>query len=178
MLLTEKVKIYPTEDQIDVLWSISNICRLTYNFALTERKEAWRNDKRSVKYEEQQNNLPEIKEKFPFYKKVYSKVLQGTLKSLDANYKSFFALRKNGDMKARPPNYKGKKYFVTLPYNQSGFKFKEGKIIFSHKINEVPLAFEIDRNYEDKKVKHVEIFNTDPYKASVASILKCRIKAR
>jgi len=165
MQLTEKIKIHPTEEQVDVLWTTSNFCRLTYNFALAERQEAWKKEQRSVKYEEQQNKLPEMKEKFPQYKMVYSKVLQGTLKKLDANYKSFFALRKNGDTSARPPAHRGKNYFFTIVYNQSGFKFKDGKIIFSHKVNEVPLSFEIERDYENKNVKQVEIFNSDPYKA-------------
>ena len=76
MQLTEKIKIHPTEEQVDVLWITSNLCRLTYNFALTERQEAWKSENRRVRYVEQQNKLPEIKEKFPQYKMVYSKVLQ------------------------------------------------------------------------------------------------------
>ena len=93
MQLTEKVKIHPIEEQVEVLWTISNLCRLVYNFALTERKEAWRTEQKSIKYEEQQNKLPEMKEQFSQYKMVYSKVLQGVLKKLDGSYKSYFALR-------------------------------------------------------------------------------------
>ncbi len=164
MQLTEKIKIHPTDEQVDVLWTTSNLSRLTYNFALTERLETWRNEQRSVRYEEQQNKLPEMKKKFPQYAKVYSKVLQGILKKLDANYKSFFALRKNGDTGSRPPTCRGENYFFTIVYNQSGFKLRDRKASFSHKVNEVPLSFEIDREFENKKVKQVEIFNSDPYK--------------
>ena len=165
MQLTEKIKIHPTEEQVDVLWTTSNLCRLTYNFALTERQEAWKNENRRIRYVEQQNKLPEIKEKFPQYKMVYSKVLQGVLKKLDANYKSFFALRKNGDTGARLPKHRGKNYFFTIVYNQSGFKFGDGNVSFSHKVNDFPLSFKIDRRFENRKVKQVEIYNSDPYKA-------------
>jgi putative transposase len=65
--------------------------------------------------------LSDFKKRNPEYKVVYSKTLQGILKKLDANYKSLFALRKNGDQKAKPPNFKSRKYFQTIPYNQSGF---------------------------------------------------------
>jgi len=111
MHLTAKVKIYPTEDQLKVLWELSDKCCSLYNLALAERKDAWKNESNSIKYVDQQNKLPEFKKNNPEYKVVYSKVLQGILKKLDANYKSFFALCKNGDTTARPPNFKSHKYF-------------------------------------------------------------------
>ena len=165
MQLTKKVRIYPTEEQINVLWELSEKCRVIYNLALADRKDAWHNEKRSVKYEEQQNKLPEFKERNPEFKAVYSKTLQGVLKKLDANYKSFFALWKNGYTDARPPKFKGHKYLVTIPYNQKGFKFTGTDVTFAHKVNDVPLTFDISGAAEGLKVKQVEIFNDDPYKA-------------
>ncbi len=73
MHLVKKVKIHPTEEQVDVLWTLSELCRNLYNFALAERKESWKTGKKSIGYVEQQNKLPELKERFPEYKKVYSK---------------------------------------------------------------------------------------------------------
>ncbi len=144
MHLTAKVKIYPTNEQTDVLWKLSDQCKSLYNLALSDRKESWK-VKKSVNYVEQQNKLPELKKKNPELNIVYSKVLQGVIKKLDANYKSFFALRKNGDNKARPPNFRSRNYFQTLSYNQSGFKIKNGIISFSHNVNDVPLNFEIHK---------------------------------
>ncbi|MDP2908919.1 MAG: helix-turn-helix domain-containing protein, partial [Nanoarchaeota archaeon] len=123
MQLTQQIKIKPTEKQEDVLWKLSEKCRLLYNFALQERKEAFNKNRKHIPYLKQQNDLPEIKKEFPEYCWVYSKVLQYTLRSLDADYKSFFALWKKGDKKARLPNFKGKKYFTTIVFNQSGFKY-------------------------------------------------------
>ncbi len=81
---------------------------------------------------------------------------------LDANYKSFFALRKNGDLKARPPEFRSSKYFMTLCYNQSGYKINNTSIKFAHSVNKTSLEFEIDLKLEN--VRQVEIYNDDPYK--------------
>jgi len=108
MQLTTKIKIEPNKSQEEVLLALSEKCRLIYNFALQERKNAFKADVK-ITYQDQQNDLPKIKEKYPEYKVVYSKVLQGVLKKLDADYKSFFALRKKGHKDAEPPRFKGKK---------------------------------------------------------------------
>jgi putative transposase len=105
--------------------------------------------------------LSDFKKRNPEYKVVYSKTLQGILKKLDADYKSFFALRKNGDLKARPPNFKGIKYFQTIPYNQSGFYQARNYIVFTHKVNDTELVFDIGTKFEN--IKQVEIYNNDPY---------------
>ncbi|KXB06079.1 hypothetical protein AKJ53_01410 [candidate division MSBL1 archaeon SCGC-AAA382F02] len=171
MELTQKIKIQPTEEQEEVLTSLSEMCRLLYNFSLAERIENWKENKdkpkderNHVTYMDQQNKLPELKEKHPKYKWVYSKVLQMTLRKLDADYKSFFTLRKTGDEKAQPPHYKGRKYFTTLTYNQSGFKIDESVIRFSHNhSSDVLLEFEIPEkfDFDDENVKQVEVFKDE-----------------
>jgi putative transposase len=159
MKLTQKIRIFPTPEQEVVLWKLSEKCRLIYNFALAERRDAYRNGTKGVNYRTQQNDLPMIKEHFPEYKWVYSKVLQFALRSLAANYESFFALRKNGHVDACPPKFKGKNYFTTMVYNQSGFKLESGKITFSHNYNGVPLEFALPDKFSfyDKQVKQVAI---------------------
>jgi putative transposase len=159
MKLTQQIRIFPTPAQEEVLWILSEKCRLIYNFALAERRFAWKNGNKSITYCNQQNNLPKLKEQYPEYKWVYSKVLQYVLRTLNANYKSFFALWKNGYTDARPPKFKGKHYFTTMVYNQSGFKLEKGKIMFSHFCNKIPLAFTIPEkfSFETKQVRQVSI---------------------
>ncbi|MDG6218670.1 MAG: helix-turn-helix domain-containing protein, partial [Candidatus Thermoplasmatota archaeon] len=103
MQLTQQIRIQPTKEQEQVLWDLSEKCRLIYNFALKERKDTFKKEKKTVTYIDQQNQLPKIKEQYPEYKWVYSKVLQYTLRTLDADFKSFFKLWKNGWKEARPP---------------------------------------------------------------------------
>ncbi|MFO8020096.1 MAG: transposase, partial [Promethearchaeia archaeon] len=169
MQLSQKIRIYPTEEQLQVLWDLSEKCRLIYNFALSDRINTWKKQKKKPKqerkyitYTQQQNRLPKIKDNYPEYKWVYSKVLQMTLRKLDANYRSFFSLWKSGDNHARPPKYKGKNYFTTLCYNQSGFKTKNNTIVFSHgHPSKTLLKFDISHyslNKEVERVKQIEIF--------------------
>ena len=103
-----------------MLWHLSEKCRLLYNFALAERNQNYqenkdRPDKQYIGYVQQANALPALKKKYPEYRWVYSKVLQTTLKSLDNNFKSFFALRQNGDATANPRGFKGKDHFRRKP---------------------------------------------------------------
>ena len=97
MQLTQKIRIFPDSEQEEILWILSEKCRLIYNFALSERRDEWENNGKSINYFSQQNDLPKVKEKYPEYKWVYSKVLQYVLRTLDSNYHSFFSLRKKGD---------------------------------------------------------------------------------
>lgn len=157
-MLTQKIRIVPSKEQEEVLWFLSERCRLLYNFALNERKNAWKQKEKYISYQTQQNNLPKLKKKYPKYKSVYSKVLQMTLRTLDSNFKSFFSLWKKGHKDARPPRFKGKKYFATLKYNQSGFKIEDSSIQFSHKYNDVPLVFKIPTKFKFENVKEVSIF--------------------
>jgi putative transposase len=167
--LSQKIRILPTEEQLEVLWDLSEKCRLIYNFALSDRIENWRKQKETPKeerdfitYTEQQNRLPQIKQSYPEYRWVYSKVLQMVLRKLDGDYKSFFRLWKSGDKDARPPKYKGKSYFTTLCYNQSGFAIEKNHISFSHKHpSKTPLEFDISHypiKKEAEKVKQIDIF--------------------
>ena len=166
-----KVKIQPTPDQEDVLWQLSNQCRLLYNFALAERnlnyhENQTRSEKQYISYVQQANALPELKKKYPNYKWVYSKVLQTTLKTLDNNFRSFFGLRKNGDTDAQPPGFKSKRRFCTLQYNQSGFKIANSQITFSHFYNDVALTFDLSVDRQFANVKQVDIFYDDLKKKS------------
>ncbi|MFW9915462.1 MAG: RNA-guided endonuclease InsQ/TnpB family protein [Candidatus Thorarchaeota archaeon] len=164
MLLTKKMRIYPTKSQAEVLWALSERCRLLYNFALAERRTIWIANKdkmigerQKITYQDQQNQLPALKNEFPEYRWVYSKVLQMTLRKLDAAYKSYFALQQHGDERARPPQFRGKKHFFTLCYNQSGFQAAQGIIKLSHKHpSRLPLAFQLPLDAPDN-IKQVEI---------------------
>lgn len=91
------------------MWDLAEKNRLVYNFALAERQRVYEIEKNKPKdqrkyitYQDQQNQLPALKKQFPEYKWVYSKVLQMTLRKLDANFKSFFGLLKNGHTDAHP----------------------------------------------------------------------------
>ncbi len=169
MLLTRKIRITPTEVQEQVLWALSEKCRLLYNFALAERHQQCTTNRTKPKaertyitYTQQQNALPALKVQYPEYTWVYSKVLQMTLRRLDADYKSFFARWRHGDTQARPPRFKGSHYFTTLSYNQSGFTLDvdNQRIRFAHHHpSGVELTFALSWLPPLKgRIKQVEVF--------------------
>ena len=162
MQLTQKIRIEPSPSQEIVLQALSEKCRLIYNFALKERKEAFEQNIKGINYIKQQNDLPKLKEQFPEYKWVYSKALQYALRTLDADYKSFFALHKKGDKTARPPKFKGKNFFTTMTYNQSGFKTGGDWIEFSHKHPiGTKLRFAVPTQFSLSKIYQISIYKKE-----------------
>jgi putative transposase len=68
MLLAQKIRIFPSQEQEKVLWDLSEKCRLIYNFGLKERIDNWKDNKNKPKikyhyatYTEQQDKLPLLK---------------------------------------------------------------------------------------------------------------------
>ena len=169
MLLTYKISIAPTQTQVEILCILAEKCRLLYNFALAERLNRWTLNREKppaerihITYVQQQNSLPALKVQYPEYAWVYSKVLQMTLRRLDADFKSFFARWRNGDTKARPPRFKGNRYFTTLCFNQSGFSLdlKNQRIRFAHRHSSgVVLEFALSWLPPlNDRIKQVELF--------------------
>lgn len=158
MQLTQRIKINPSKEQEAILWILSEKCRLIYNFALSERRDAFNKGTKGINYIKQQNDLPTIKEKYPEYKWVYSHSLQYTLRLLDANYKSFFALNKKGDKTARIPHFQSKDKFSALVFNHGGFKVEDGSIRISHKHPSTTLLkFKIPDKFKFDKLIQVSI---------------------
>ncbi|MCL4373843.1 MAG: transposase [Candidatus Marsarchaeota archaeon] len=155
MQLAERIEIKPTNVQEQVLYEISEKCRLIYNYALAERLKAL-NEGRQLTYIDQQNSLPKIKKTYSAYKIVHSKTLQYAMKELDSNFRSF-RRRAKKDKNASLPKYKSKYKFTTFTYNQSGFKLQNGKIILSQFLNDTELAFEVPKDIWQKRIRQVAI---------------------
>ena len=111
MILNYRYRIYPEEQQIELLNEWLETCRVSYNYALRELKDWIASRKCSIdrcsleseyimaadypfpSYHQQQNNLPKAKKKFPRLKAVQSQVLQTNVKRLHDSWDSF---RKRG----------------------------------------------------------------------------------
>ena len=109
MLKTFRYRIYPS--QTTALENTFSMCRHLYNWSLLERKEAWEQEERTISYQEQQNNLPALKEERPWFTGVYSQVLQNVLRRLEDAYDQFF-LGKKGYPKLKK---KGQWYSICYP---------------------------------------------------------------
>ena len=84
------LRLYPTAKQARQLESWLELHRLLYNQSLAERRDAWREEKRSVSYNEQQNALPAMKAEKPWYLPLGSHALQETVRRVGRAFKSFF----------------------------------------------------------------------------------------
>jgi len=120
MKRTYKFRLYPTTPQQATLTQWLTTCRMLYNNALTERKDAWQIHQHSASYYEQANRLKTAKKTNLFLKAVHSQVLQDVLRRLDKTFNNFFRRLKKGEH-AGYPRFKGKYRYDSFTYPQSGF---------------------------------------------------------
>jgi len=110
---------------------------------------------RKLKPKDTQALILKLKKDNPNLNKVYSKVLQMVNYQLWSNIKALAKLKQNGK-KTGKLRYKGKGWFKTLNFNQSGFEidfennnYKLNSLIKSQKILDI---FE-DLDYDIEKIK-------------------------
>ena len=137
---TYRFRIYPSNRQTSVLESTINLCRELYNAMLQQRIYAYRSGKR-VKYNSQQDEIPEIKNAFPEYRSIHSQVLQDVARRLDKAYGNFFRRteeKNNGkNIKAGFPRFKSKERYSSITYPQSGFRIMDNDHVRISKTGEV-----------------------------------------
>lgn len=125
-----KFRINPSKAVTAKLENTLFLCRDLYNSALSERKQAYQLNRISLNYYTQANQLKEIKETNSEYKEVHSQVLQDVLKRLDKSFQGFFRRIKQG-VKAGFPRFKGKNFFDSFCYTQSGFSLSGNRLTLS-----------------------------------------------
>ncbi|MEK6973424.1 MAG: transposase, partial [archaeon] len=115
MLLTYKFRIYPSKEQEQKLFFVLDKCRLTYNKLLEIL-----NKQEKINQNEIQAAIPKLKEQYPELNEIYSKTLQYECYRLFSNLRALSRLKKNGK-NIGCLRFKGKDWFKTFTYNQSGF---------------------------------------------------------
>ncbi len=145
--------MYPNEVQALGLESSLELCRRAYNFLL-EKLRAGNGSRSGIQHE-----VVELKKTKPEFHAVYSKALQMEPYRLFSNLRSLGKLKKNGK-KVGLLRFKGKDWFKTFSYNQSGFRLemvKSGKgILHLSKIGGIKVK--VHRPVEGK-IKQVTLKN-------------------
>jgi len=145
--LTYKFRLYPKKGQEERLLETLELCRQTYNCFLAQ----WNGTDKIPSRLELQAQLPKLKAEKPELSKVYSKTLQMVLYQLYSNLKALSQLKRNGKRVGRL-RFKGKGWYKTFIYNQSGFKLiKTGKrldLLHLSKIGDIPIR--LHRKVEGK----------------------------
>jgi len=124
-----KFRMYPTKQQEAQLDLTLETCRCLYNFALADRRNAYETEGISRTYEDQAAMLT-LEKKNGNFKGVHSQVLQDVLRRLDKAYKAFFRRVEAGE-KPGYPRFKGKGWYKSFTYPQSGFKLEGSKLTLS-----------------------------------------------
>jgi putative transposase len=125
-----KFRIYPTKEQEILLSKHFGACRFVFNHYLNKRKESYIEDKKTLNYYDNANDLTQLKkdENFIWLKEINSQSLQSALRNLDVSYMKFF--RKQ----TKFPQFKSK-------YDRQSFKTPQSvtiknNILYIPKFNE------------------------------------------
>jgi len=145
-----KLRIYPNKEQREKLEFALDTCRQAYNMMLGELNEQVIIDRNMI-----QAMLPDLKICEPKFKEVYSKILQYECYRLFSNLSSLRTLKRNHKKVGRL-RFKGKGWFKTINYNQSGFSLdKENKQLQLSKIGNIKIKLhrEVEGNIKQITIK-------------------------
>lgn len=159
MLITFQYRIKPTNEQVAIIETWSELLRRHWNFAHTQRLD-WLNQTRCridrcsivsepigeiperVDYYSQQSALKETKKLFPEYAGIYSEVQQMNLQRLDKAWKRWLIPDKTGKRGGRPKFKKrGEKpsFSFSRVNHPKAACFLEGDILRIPKIGSIPI---------------------------------------
>ncbi len=167
-----KFRLYPAKEQEEkLLWTLDK-CRYVYNFLLSELQQQKIIDKAQL-----QGMIVDLKRIEPELQDVHSKVLQYENYRLFSNLRSLSQIKKNG-RKVGGLRFKGKNWFKTFTYNQSGFAILQNRTrydkLWLSKIGEIP--FIMHRNIKGK-IKQITIkhYSSGKWYASIIAETKDEI---
>ena len=90
MLKSIKVRLYPSDNQINYINKLLGTSRFIYNQCLNYKITEYQSNKKSTSFAETGKFLTSLKSEYEWIKESHSKVLQQSLINLDRAYKNFF----------------------------------------------------------------------------------------
>ena len=123
-------RIYPTEEQEELINKTFGCCRYVYNYFLAKSIEDYKTKGKSNSCYDNIRELTQLKKELTWLSDVDSSSLQQSLKNLDTAYKNFFRRVKQGKTPGFPKFKKkstGESY-KTVNYNQITIPIKNNKI--------------------------------------------------
>ena len=153
MRKTFKYRLYPTKFQVTKMNNILEQTRWVYNETLALRKSAWESEKKSIGLYDTQKELTKWKANKPELTAVQAQALQNAQVRVDLAFKAFFRRCKAGE-KPGFPRFKGRGWYDSITYPQSGFRLHEDGLYLS-------------------KIGYVKIVMHRPYKGVIKT---CTIK--
>lgn len=129
MFLSYRYRLYPTKEQRQILNRILEIHRGLYNDALTERRLAWRMNRKSISFFDQDRQIKAIRQFDEDAAFVNYTSIKQTLRKLDKAFAAFFRRVKRGETPGYP-RYKSKARFgsVCYRYNSDGIRLRDDRL--------------------------------------------------
>ncbi len=124
MLLRYRYRLYPTKDQETLIAQHLGCCRFVYNWALDRKNTAYHDESISLSKYDLMNQLPTLKEGFPWLKEVNAQSLQQSIHHLSRAFTNFF------EGHAEEPAFKKKhdpEQSFTVPQSYT-VDFKQGTV--------------------------------------------------
>lgn len=149
MIKTYKYRLYPNKKQIEALNKQFDGHRFLYNEGIAERKQIYLQDKRSIRFFEQNKTLlPRLKKINPIIANCNYSSLQRTLRRLDQTYEAFFRNKASGE-KCSYPRFKSAHRFRTISYGaiSDGWQIKDRRLYIQNVGN---IKVKWHRNLDDK----------------------------
>ena len=150
---TYQIRLFPSKDQILELQELSDIRKDIWNKLLSIQDIKYMTNKSIFNKFDLNNMFPELKNKYPYWKKLNSKAAQTIATELYGSYKSFFDLIKK-DKNARPPRKIENNDYHTIVWNQSGWIIKENNIII---INKISFQYKSILSIKDLIIKEIRV---------------------
>ncbi len=151
---THKFRLYPSREIEQKMLNALDLCRKTYNELLGLLNEQKEIDKAQI-----QGIIPDMKICDSRYNQLYSKTMQYECYRLFSNLSALRETKKK-NRKVGSLRFKGKGWFKTFTYNQSGFKLietgKRHQTLKLSKIGDIPIKChrEIKGKIKQITVKH------------------------
>lgn len=169
-----KVRLYPNQEQEEILNKIFGCCRFIYNKMLEERKQVYEQlkDDKQVLYNYKYKTEKLYKQEHEFLKEVDSKALQSEWRHLKSAYDNFFRNIKKG-IKKGFPKFKSKRSRQSYTtYNTNN----NCKIAFENRKLKLP-KIKTWINYRDDRIfnediKHITVSKTKSGKYYASIIIK------
>ena len=127
---TYKYRLRPSKSQRTRLMQTLELCRWVYNETLAIRKHAWEQEGKSLSLYDTHKLLPIWKQAHPELKDAYSQVLQNVQARVDLAFQAFFRRVKAGE-KPGYPRFRGKGWYDSFTFKQSGFALLENGLHLS-----------------------------------------------
>jgi putative transposase len=151
-----KFRVFPTKAQQHLLEETLDLCRWTYNQTLAYRKNLWESEKKNVSKYDSHKLLPTWRAEKPELNGVHSQVLQNVQERVDLAFKAFFRRVKSHENPGYP-RFKGRGWYDSFTYPQSGFSVKDSKTLYLSKIGDIKIK--LHRKIEGQ-IKRLTVLRT------------------